>query len=66
MKERLIIEFEKFDRIGVEKPRSFYIPFAEDDQIREQFGIVDRLSSSEMISLKCGKKIIVNLNFHTP
>ena len=44
-------EFEKFDRIGVEKERSYYIPFSENDKIKYRYGIVDRNSSSRFISL---------------
>ena len=44
-------EFECFDRIGIEKPRSYYIPFAEGDKISFSNKIIDRKSSSRFISL---------------
>ena len=44
-------EYEKFDRIGVEPHRSYYIPFAESDKIKKTYGIVDRKSSSRFLSL---------------
>lgn len=44
-------EYESFERIGVEKHRSYYIPFAENDKIRNKFGIIDRKSSSRFLSL---------------
>lgn len=44
-------EYESFERVGVEPHRSYYIPFAETDKIKNQFGIVDRRSSSRFVSL---------------
>lgn len=44
-------EYQSFDRIGVTPHRSYYIPFAEKDVIRNKFGIIDRTSSSRFISL---------------
>ena len=44
-------EFESLKRIGAEKPRSYYIPFGQDDTPAYIFGITDRKSSSEFISL---------------
>lgn len=44
-------EFEKFDRIGVEKDRSYYIPFFDGDKVKYHYGIIDRNSSSRFISL---------------
>ena len=44
-------EYEKFDRIGVEKERSYYIPFSEYDKVKYHYGIIDRKSSSRFISL---------------
>ena len=44
-------EYEKFDRIGVEPFRSYYVPFAEEDVVKKVYGIVDRRSSSEFLSL---------------
>jgi hypothetical protein len=44
-------EYESFERIGVEKHRSYYIPFAETDKVKHTFGIVDRRSSSRFLSL---------------
>ena len=44
-------EIESFDRIGVTRHRSYYIPFAESDTVKEKYGIVDRDSSSRFMSL---------------
>ena len=44
-------EFERFERIGVEQPRSYYIPFAETDKVKTKHGIIDRNSSSCFTSL---------------
>ena len=44
-------EFERFDRIGTEPHRSYYIPFAENDIIKTKHGIQDRASSSRFKSL---------------
>ena len=44
-------EYESFDRIGTEPHRSYYIPFAEGDAVREKYGIIDRESSSRFTLL---------------
>lgn len=44
-------EYESFERLGVEPHRSYYIPFAETDKIKNKFGIIDRRSSSRFVSL---------------
>ncbi|MBO5879707.1 MAG: hypothetical protein J6Q68_04075 [Clostridia bacterium] len=44
-------EYERFDRIGTEPHRSYYIPFGENDEIKRIYGIQDRTSSSRFISL---------------
>ncbi len=44
-------EFESFERIGVLPYRSYYVPFAETDTIKTQYGIIDRSLSSRFISL---------------
>ena len=44
-------EFEQFQRIGVMPHRSYYIPFAEEDEIKTVCGIQDRTSSSRFLSL---------------
>mgnify|MGYP002509471541 CR=1 FL=1 len=44
-------EYERFERVGVEPHRSYYIPFAETDKIKNRFGIIDRRSSSRFLSL---------------
>lgn len=44
-------EYEKFDRIGVEPQRSYYIPFSETDRVKTRYGIVDRTASSRFFSL---------------
>ena len=46
-----MMEYENFQRIGVEPHRSYYIPFAEQDSVKTVFGIVDRKSSSRFTSL---------------
>ena len=49
--------YEGFQRVGVEKQRSYYIPFAESDRVKYRYGIVDRKSSSEFMSLDGAWKI---------
>ncbi len=44
-------EYERFERIGVEKQRSYYIPFAELDEAGKVYGVIDRTTSSRFISL---------------
>jgi beta-galactosidase len=44
-------EFEYFTRVGVEKPRSYYIPFDKKDTVKYYHGIIDRNSSSKFFSL---------------
>ena len=44
-------EYESLERIGTEKHRSYYIPFAVNDKVEEKFGIIDRFSSSKFMSL---------------
>ena len=44
-------ELERFDRIGTEPHRSYYIPFSPEDEIRIRDGIIDRASSSRFLSL---------------
>lgn len=44
-------EYERLERIGTEPHRSYYIPFAETDEITHRFGIVDRTKSSRFLSL---------------
>ncbi len=51
MNNDILENYKKFDRIGVEKQRSYYIPFAATDKIKYKFGIVDRTSSSRFLSL---------------
>ena len=43
--------YEKFERIGTIPHRSYYIPFAETDIMKETHGILDRASSSRFMSL---------------
>lgn len=49
--EKIMNEYESFERIGTEPHRSYYIPFAETDSIRIKHGIQDRTSSSRFMSL---------------
>ena len=44
-------EFQKFDRIGTTPHRSYYIPYAPDDVIRNKYGFIDRTSSSRFMLL---------------
>lgn len=44
-------EYLKFDRIGTEPHRSYYIPFATDDKVKTIYNIADRTSSSRFMSL---------------
>ena len=53
-------EYESFERIGVEPHRSYYIPFAPNDKIKNKFGIIDRRSSSRFVSLDGVRLVIVN------
>ena len=44
-------EFERFDRIGTEPHRSYYIPFSENDKTGTVHGIQDRKKSSRFMPL---------------
>ncbi len=44
-------EYEQFERIGTMPHRSYYVPFAPDDQAGTIYGIVDRTTSSRFMSL---------------
>lgn len=44
-------EFEQYARIGVEKPRSYYIPFSIEDKFIFKNRIIDRSASSRFILL---------------
>ena len=44
-------EYQKFDRIGTTSHRSYYIPFATDDDVKTKHGIIDRTSSSRFTLL---------------
>ena len=44
-------EYECFERIGVEPHRSYYIPFAENDEVKTHYGITDRNASSRFLLL---------------
>ena len=44
-------EYETYARVGVEPPRSYYVPFAQEQQIAFLYGIIDRTKSSRFISL---------------
>lgn len=44
-------EYETYDREGVEPPRSYYIPFGEEQSFAFKHGILDRSASSRFISL---------------
>lgn len=44
-------EYLSLSRLGVEQPRSYYVPFAATDKPKYKYGIIDRASSSRFISL---------------
>lgn len=44
-------EYENYLRIGVEKPRSYYIPFGEEQEFAFRDGILDRRASDRFLSL---------------
>ena len=44
-------EYEKLDRLGVEKPRSYYIPFPQNEKFTYKNKILDRKASDRFISL---------------
>ena len=44
-------EYETYARVGVEPPRSYYVPFAQEQEIDFLYGIIDRRKSSRFISL---------------
>ena len=44
-------EYEKLQRIGIEKPRSYYIPFSENKKFTYKNKILDRNASDRFISL---------------
>ena len=50
-------EYESLARIGVEPHRSYYVPFAETDEGKTRYGIVDRTKSSRFTSLDGGWQI---------
>jgi beta-galactosidase len=43
--------YESFATSGALPHRSYYLPFAETDKVKYRYGIVDRNSSSEFLSL---------------
>ncbi len=44
-------EFESFERIGVQPPRAYYIPFSEGQPIPLREGVIDREASDRFYSL---------------
>ena len=44
-------EHQQFTRIGTMPHRAYYIPFAQEDEIGDNFGIQDRSTSSRFLSL---------------
>ena len=44
-------EYETYARVGVEPPRSYYVPFAQEQEIAFLYGIIDRTKSSRFMSL---------------
>lgn len=45
------MEHETFERVGVEPPRSYYIPFGENTEFAFSRGILDRSASDRFVSL---------------
>lgn len=44
-------EYETYNRVGIEPPRSYYIPFGETQEFTFAHGILDRTKSERFISL---------------
>ena len=44
-------EYETYERVGVEPPRSYYIPFGEKQEFTFAHGILDRTKSDRFVSL---------------
>lgn len=44
-------EYETYARVGVEPPRSYYVPFAQEQEIALLYGIIDRTKSLRFMSL---------------
>ena len=44
-------EYETYNRVGVEPPHSYYIPFAEKQEFAFKYGILDRTKSDRFVSL---------------
>ena len=44
-------EIESFERVGVEKPRSYYVPFAQEQAFAFKYKIINRKASERFISL---------------
>ena len=44
-------EYETYERVGVEPPRSYYIPFGETQKFAFTHGILDRTKSDRFVSL---------------
>lgn len=44
-------EYETYERVGVESPRSYYIPFSQSQDFAFKHGILDRSASERFVSL---------------
>lgn len=55
-------EWEKLERVGVESPRSYYIPFGEEEEISFKNRIIDRMGSKRFLSLDGVWKIKAHKN----
>lgn len=44
-------EYETYERLGVEPPRSYYIPFGENQEFVFVHGILDRTKSNRLAKL---------------
>ena len=45
------LEYETYERVGIEPPRSYYIPFGEKQEFAFAHGILDRTKSDRFILL---------------
>lgn len=55
-------EYESFERVGTTPHRSYYIPFGQEDKVKNKYGIIDRFSSSEFMSLDGDWQIKQHIN----
>ena len=58
-------EYEQWKRIGLEKPRSYYIPFGEEEEISFKNRIIDRTKSERFLFLDGVWKIKAHKNIES-